>query len=224
MSDAASPPEAKSSPEPRSGSEAKPALTRRAFFKGAGVVAAGGVIGEAVHASNARAFGPAMLEGQVEVELEINGAKQKVTVEPRTTLLNALRNHCNPPLTGTKLVCDRGSCGACTVHLDGKPVYSCMTLAVDAVGHKVKTIEGLAPQGQLTVLQQKFCDHDGSQCGFCTPGFVMAITACLERNPAASLDEIQNACSGNLCRCGTQPQIFEAALAAGRALQSKGGK
>jgi xanthine dehydrogenase YagT iron-sulfur-binding subunit len=160
----------------------------------------------------------------VELELEINGAKQKVSVEPRTTLLNALRNHCTPPLTGAKVVCDRGSCGACTVHLDGQPVYSCMTLAADAVGRQVTTVEGLAKEGELTEVQRALCEHDGSMCGFCTPGFVMSITACLERKPGATLDEIKHACAGNLCRCGTYPHVFEAALAAGRALRAKGGK
>jgi aerobic-type carbon monoxide dehydrogenase small subunit (CoxS/CutS family) len=200
-------------------------LSRRAFFRGAGVVAAGSLVGEAAHAAaRASNLEPVRIDGSVELELEINGARQKVTVEPRTTLLNTLRNHCSPPLTGTKSVCERGSCGACTVHLDGKPVYSCMTLAVDAVGRKVTTIEGLATQGELTELQSAFCAHDGSMCGFCTPGFVMSISACLERNPAASLEEIQRSCSGNLCRCGTYPQVFEAALAAGRVMRAKGGK
>ncbi len=216
MSDATSPHDAASR---------EPSLSRRAFFKGAGVVAAGGLVGEAVQAAaRSASLEPVRLDGTVELELDINAARQKVAVEPRTTLLNTLRNHCTPPLTGAKLVCDHGSCGACTVHLDGKPVYSCMTLAVDAVGRKVTTIEGLAPAGELTELQSAFCAHDGSMCGFCTPGFVMSISACLERNPAASLDEIQRSCSGNLCRCGTYPQVFEAALAAGRKLRAKGGK
>src|SRR5688572_4774735 len=184
-----------------SGGERDPALSRRALFKGAGVVAAGGLIGDAALAARAR-LGPTVLEGEVELELSINGAKQKLAVEPRTTLLSALRNHCQPPLTGSKLVCDRGSCGACTVHVDGRPVYSCMTLAADAVGHEVTTIEGLARDGELTALQRAFCEHDASMCGFCTPGFVMAITACLDAKPEATLEEIKRACSGNLCRCG----------------------
>ncbi|MCC7014217.1 MAG: (2Fe-2S)-binding protein [Planctomycetes bacterium] len=200
-------------------------LTRRSFFKGAGVVAAGGLVGEAVHAAaHSMSLEPVRLSGEVEIELSINGALQKLKVEPRTTLLNALRNHCNPPLTGAKLVCDRGSCGACTVHLDGQPVYSCMTLAVACVGRAVTTIEGLGAPGQLNEVQQAFCEHDASMCGFCTPGFVMSISACLERKPDATLDEIKHACAGNLCRCGTYPHVFDAALSAGRALRAKGGK
>ncbi|MBM3990475.1 MAG: (2Fe-2S)-binding protein [Planctomycetes bacterium] len=216
MSDATSPHDAASR---------EPSLSRRSFFKGAGVVAAGGLVGEAVHAAaRGASLEPVRMEGTVEIELEINGARTKVAVEPRTTLLNTLRNHCAPPLTGAKLVCDRGSCGACTVHLDGAPVYSCMTLAVDAVGRKITTIEGLASPGELTELQSAFCAHDGTMCGFCTPGFVMSISACLENDPSASLDEIQRSCSGNLCRCGTYPQVFEAALDAGRKLRAKGGR
>lgn len=198
-------------------------LTRRSFFKGAGVVAAGSLVGEAVHAAHASiANAPTLLAGEIEIELTINGAPQKVRVEPRTTLLNALRNHCQPPLTGAKLVCDQGTCGACTVHLEGQPVYSCLTLAVDAVGKRVTTIEGIAPAGELNAVQKAFCEHDASMCGFCTPGFVMSITACLDKRPDATLEEIQHACAGNLCRCGTYPHVFQAALAAGRAVRAKG--
>jgi xanthine dehydrogenase YagT iron-sulfur-binding subunit len=197
-----------------------PSLSRRALFKGAGVVAAGGLVGEAAAAASA-SLGPAVLEGETEIELTINGASRKVSVEPRTTLLSALRNRCDPPLTGSKLVCDRGSCGACTVHLDDRPVYSCMTLAVDAVGRRVTTIEGLARDGELTEVQRAICEHDGSMCGFCTPGFVMSITACLRDEPGATLDEIRRACSGNLCRCGTYPFLFDAALAAGRSIRAR---
>jgi aerobic-type carbon monoxide dehydrogenase small subunit (CoxS/CutS family) len=197
-------------------------FSRRSLFRGAGALAAGGMVADAARAAATPTS--TRLAGSVELELEINGAKQKVTVEPRTTLLNALRNHCTPPLTGAKVVCDRGSCGACTVHLDGQPVYSCMTLAADAVGRKVTTVEGLAKEGELTEVQRALCEHDGSMCGFCTPGFVMSITACLERKPGATLEEIKHACAGNLCRCGTYPHVFEAALAAGRALRAKGGK
>jgi len=117
-------------------------------------------------------------------------------------------------LTGTKLVCDRGQCGACTVILDGRPAYACLLLAVDCRGHKVRTVEGLGEPGALSPLQDAFWKHDASMCGFCTPGFVMAIQACLERNPKATLDDIKAGCAGNTCRCGTQPQVFAAALEA----------
>jgi xanthine dehydrogenase YagT iron-sulfur-binding subunit len=196
-------------------------FSRRSLFRGAGALAAGSVAADA-----ARAAAPTSvrLAGTLEVELQINGAAQKVAVEPRTTLLNALRNHCTPPLTGAKLVCDRGSCGACTVLLDGQPVYSCMTLALDAVGRKVTTVEGVASNGEMNEVQRAICGHDGSMCGFCTPGFVISITACLERKPEATLDEIKHACAGNYCRCGTYPHLFDAALAAGREMRAKGGK
>jgi xanthine dehydrogenase YagT iron-sulfur-binding subunit len=197
------------------------AFTRRSFLKGAGGIAAGGIAGQAAHGA-VEAFeqgqGPERLSGTVELELSINGAKQKVKVEPRTTLLNALRNHCEPPLTGAKLVCDHGSCGACTVLLDGKPVYACMLLAANASGREVTTVEGLAKGGELTPVQQAFVEHDALMCGFCTPGFVVSVSACLQEKPSATLDEIKTACSGNLCRCGTYPRIFEAALAAGKKL------
>lgn len=197
-------------------------FSRRNLFRGAGALAAGSLVADAARA--AARSNATRLAGALEIELSINGAPQKLTVEPRTTLLNALRNHCTPPLTGSKLACDRGSCGACTVHLDGQPVYSCMTLAVDAVGRQVTTVEGLAQGGELSEVQRAICEHDGSMCGFCTPGFAMSISACLERKPDATLDEIKHACAGNYCRCGTYPHLFDAALAAGRALRAKGGK
>lgn len=221
-------------------------LSRRALLKGAGIAAAGGIVADAaLSAARAANAGPQKLSGEIEVELSINGAKQRVKVEPRTTLLNALRNHCKPPLTGSKLVCDAGSCGACTVFLQGKPVYACMLLAADCVGREVTTVEGLTPTvpivsdqpdraglvaqlpgaDKLNDVQRAFCEHDASMCGFCTPGFVMSITAALQKNPAATLDEIKRACGGNLCRCGTYPHVFDAALSAGRAMQAaKGAK
>jgi aerobic-type carbon monoxide dehydrogenase small subunit (CoxS/CutS family) len=153
--------------------------------------------------------------GTVTISLSINGAQRKVTVEPRTTLLSALRDRLQPPLTGTKLVCDRGSCGACTVLLGGKPVYSCMTLAVDVVDKPIITIEGIADDpDHLHPVQAAFIEHDALQCGFCTPGFVMSVTHLLSDNPKPTLDDVRHACAGNVCRCGTYPRVFEAALAA----------
>lgn len=213
----------------RSGFEREQALTRRSFLKGAGIVAgastlASGVAAQAAPQAAPAAGGPKRISGTLELELELNGAKRTISVEPRTTLLSALRERAEPALTGSKLVCDQGTCGACTVLLDGRPVYSCTTLALSAAGRAVRTVEGLATGGELSALQRAFCEHDATMCGFCTPGFLMAITACLEREPGASLDQIKDACSGNLCRCGTQPQVFAAALAAGRALQGAGEK
>jgi xanthine dehydrogenase YagT iron-sulfur-binding subunit len=205
-----------SDPEPTS-REARLALSRRSFLKSAGGVAAGGAIAHGLlsnpaSAKRASAEDVEILEGEIALKLSINGETREIKVEPRTTLLNALRNHCDPPLTGTKLVCDRGQCGACTVHVDGKPAYACMLLAADMRGRDVRTIEGLGTSQDLTPLQQAFWKNDASMCGFCTPGFVMAISACLRKNPAATLSEIKQGCSGNVCRCGTYPHIFKAAL------------
>lgn len=205
-------------------------LSRRRFLRGAGGVAAGGVIAPALlgaggvaaaataasPALGAAPKGPEELAGEVAVELRVNGAPCKLTVEPRTTLLDALRTRVEPALTGTKSVCDRGNCGACTVLVDGEPRYACLQLACDLRGREITTVEGLGTPEQLSVLQQEFVAKDGTMCGFCTPGFVVAITACLRKDPEASEADIRGACAGNLCRCGTQPQIFEAALAAGR--------
>jgi xanthine dehydrogenase YagT iron-sulfur-binding subunit len=138
-----------------------------------------------------------------------------VTVEPRVTLLRALRNHLE--LTGAKEVCDRGACGACTVLVDGDPVCSCLMLAADAVGREITTVEGLGSPEKMSPVQQAFVECDALQCGFCTPGFVVASTALLRKNPAPTLDQIQQGLSGNLCRCGTYGRVFEAVQkAAGR--------
>lgn len=211
---------AKSNGRDRNG-RAGAGLSRRSFLKGAGGVGAGGLVVTAAEAA-VRQEGPQRSSGSIELELDVNGSKRKVKVEPRTTLLNALRNHCEPPVTGPKLVCDEGTCGACTVLLDGEPAYSCMLLTLDTTGRKITTVEGLEQDGELSPVQAAFVAQDALMCGFCTPGFVMSVTACLTRDPAASEDEIRRACSGNLCRCGTYPQIFKAALQAGSAM--KGGR
>jgi xanthine dehydrogenase YagT iron-sulfur-binding subunit len=202
---------------------AKKPFSRRSFLKGAGGLAAGGAIGSAAQSAGgpAAASGPLRLTGEVEVELSINGAPRKLKVEPRTTLLDVLRTKLEPPLCGTKLVCDQGACGACTVLIDGRARYACMTLAVDAVDKEVRTVEGLAPEGLLSPVQQAFWEEDALMCGFCTPGFVMAVTACLEKNPAATEEEVRWACSGNLCRCGTYPHVFAAAAKAGRRMRGE---
>jgi len=192
-------------------------LSRRKFLQGAGGIATGGVLAPAILAApRAGAPDPAgeveELSGEIEIGLDVNGIAIQLRVEPRTTLLDALRDRATPPLTGAKLVCDRGQCGACTVIVDGRPAYACMLLAADLRGRKIRTIEGLGAPGALSPLQESFWKHDASMCGFCTPGFVMAIQATLERKKDASLDEIKAGCAGNACRCGTQPQIFAAAL------------
>jgi xanthine dehydrogenase YagT iron-sulfur-binding subunit len=192
-----------------------PPVDRRTFLKGLGTSAAvvatvqvGAIADEITKSAGPGPQGP----GAVPVTLSINGEKKDFQLEPRVTLLDALRNF--GPLTGTKEVCDRATCGACTVLVDGKPTYSCMKLAIDAQGHEITTIEGLAKDGQLTPVQQAFIDCDALMCGFCTPGFVLVTTALLAENPKPTVPEIKRACAGNLCRCGTYPHIVKAALKA----------
>ncbi len=194
-----------------------PGISRRSFIKGAGAVAAAAGL---VRMQPASADEKRLPAGVVEklgpeattIELNINGKPATLEIEPRVTLLGALREHLG--LTGTKLACDRGACGACTVHLDGKPVASCMVLAVDARGHQITTIEGLGTPSNMHPVQAAFVETDALQCGFCTPGMVMSVAAALERNPAATTDEIKRATAGNICRCGTYPHVFAAALRA----------
>jgi xanthine dehydrogenase YagT iron-sulfur-binding subunit len=144
--------------------------------------------------------------------LSINGRDVKVRVEPATTLVQVLRDELG--LTGTKIGCDRGACAACTVWLDGDVAASCMTLALDARGRKITTIEGLAEGDALHPVQQAFVEHDAMQCGFCTPGMVMSCAALFNRTADYTLDDVKAAISGHLCRCGTYPNIFKAMTAA----------
>jgi aerobic-type carbon monoxide dehydrogenase small subunit (CoxS/CutS family) len=156
----------------------------------------------------------------VPVSLKVNGKTLKLMLEPRVTLLDALRNYSS--LTGAKEGCDRAACGACTVLMDDLPVYSCQKLALEAQGHEITTVEGLAKDGKLTSVQQAFWDKDALQCGYCTPGFIMSLTGLLKKNSHPTADEIKHACAGNLCRCGTHPHIVQAALqAAGMKATSK---
>lgn len=196
---------------------------RRKFLKGVGIAGAGAAIAdhlwvEADAEQQQQAAGP--VSGSTKVVLDVNGRKRDVQLEPRTTLLNALRNHLEPAVTGPKLVCDMGTCGACTVLLDGKPVYSCLILAVDATNRKITTVEGLGTPDKPNAVQAAFVDKDASMCGFCTPGFVTTISAYLKKNPNPSLAEVREACKGNFCRCGTYPKVFEAALAAAKGSQA----
>jgi aerobic-type carbon monoxide dehydrogenase small subunit (CoxS/CutS family) len=148
----------------------------------------------------------------VPITLQVNGKAIKLQVEPRVTLLDALRNL--TPLTGTKEVCDRATCGACSVFLDDKLVYSCSLLAIEAQGKKITTIEGLGEPGKLSKVQEAFVEQDALMCGYCTPGFVMSITALLKQKPKPTEADVRHACSGNLCRCGTYPRILQAAMKA----------
>jgi xanthine dehydrogenase YagT iron-sulfur-binding subunit len=147
--------------------------------------------------------------GPIRLVLQVNGKRHELELEPRVTLLDLLRNRLQ--LTGPKEVCDRATCGACTVLVDGKPVYSCMKLGVEMQDHEITTIEGLAGPTNLTPIQRAFVECDALMCGYCTPGFVMSLTALFNTNQNPDLSEIKKACSGNLCRCGTYPNIFKAA-------------
>jgi len=203
-------------------------ITRRSFLKSAVATSAGAVAATLAHLP-ARAAGEGDLAegiaerlgpGAAAIDLKINGELRRVAVEPRVTLLRALREHLG--LTGTKLVCDRGACGACTVHLDGRPVTSCMVLAVDARGHEITTVEELGNPARMHPVQAAFVEADALQCGFCTPGLVMSVAAALARNPAASRDEIRRAVAGNICRCGVYPHVFDAALKLARGGRTQG--
>lgn len=193
---------------------------RRRFLKGVGLVGAGAAIADRLFEPEAKdtraagAAGDAPVSGTTEVALQINGQRRTAQVEPRTTLLNTLRNHLDPPLTGAKLVCDMGTCGACTVLIDEQPVYACLVLAVAAVGQRITTVEGLGGPEHLSAVQAAFVEQDALMCGFCTPGFVTTLSAHLKQNPSPTLAEVREACKGNFCRCGTYPRVFAAAMKA----------
>lgn len=152
--------------------------------------------------------------GATDVALVVNGENVTVRVAPRRTLLDTLRESLG--LTGTKRVCDEGTCGACTVLVNGRPVYSCMTLAITCEDKHVETIEGLAKDGELDPVQRAFIDHDAFQCGFCTPGQIMSVVGLLRENPAPTDEDVRRAVAGNLCRCGAYPNIVAAGVSAGK--------
>ncbi len=188
--------------EPRRG------VSRRDFITGTGTAAAvAGLTGElALPAADNQTPGtPAFGPGPVLLELTVNGKKVTTNIEPRVTLLDALRNYLD--VTGCKRVCDRATCGACTVILNGRPVYSCLTLALEARGAEVRTAESLGADGKLDPVPAAFAANDAQQCGFCTPGFVMAMRAALDKYPNGTPEQIEAALSGNICRCGTYEQM-----------------
>jgi len=196
-------------------------ISRRNFFRNVGSAAVAGALAKVTAAAQS----VDSLDGQkpvgpepVKLVLQVNGSRRQVEVEPRVTLLDVLRNQLQ--LTGAKEVCDRATCGACTVLVNGQPVYSCMKLAVEMQAQEITTVEGLGGPTNLTPIQRAFVECDALMCGYCTPGFVMSLTALFTAKQKPTLEEIKKACSGNLCRCGTYPHIFEAARRVAEAGQS----
>lgn len=192
--------------------ETRGGMSRRQFLKGSGAAAAVTALTQDVTTSareeprpaDAVAFGP----GPVKIELNVNGAKMTTSVEPRVTLLDALRNYLD--VTGCKRVCDRGSCGACTVMVDGKTVYACTMLALEARGKEIRTAESLYRDGQLDEVPAAFVAADAQQCGFCTPGFVVSLRAVLDKHPHPTPQQVEEGLAGNICRCGTYEQMRHA--------------
>lgn len=193
-------------------------ISRRDFFRNstAGALSTGlvsqGLVG-AQNEAGVEIHGPE----RVEIQLNIDGQTGTVRVEPRVTLLDAMRNHLDK--TSAKKVCDRATCGACTVLMDGKPVYACSILAIEAQGYRIETVESLGTLEQMHPIQEAFADNDAQQCGFCTPGFVVACKAFLDKNPRPTREELEKGLGGNLCRCGTYVGIRSALLE----LAEKGG-
>jgi xanthine dehydrogenase YagT iron-sulfur-binding subunit len=196
------------------------AASRREFLQGAGGALTGaGLLGGARITTAAEATAEKTREGLKKyaadgqtITLAVNGKSQKANLTPDTTLLQALRESFD--LTGAKEVCDRGACGACTVLVDGRSVNSCLMLAVDAVGSKITTVEGLASDSQLDPVQQAFIEHDACQCGYCIPGFVVRSRALLDETPKPDRDQIKHGLCGNICRCAAYVRIFDAVAAA----------
>jgi xanthine dehydrogenase YagT iron-sulfur-binding subunit len=192
-------------------------VSRRQFLKGSGAAAAATALGTAPGTIDAEAAQvaqqavPGMGPNGVKLALDVNGRKMNTTVEPRVTLLDALRNYLD--VTGCKRVCDRGTCGACTVTLDGKPVYSCSMLALEAQGKQIRTAESLVAGAKLDAVPAAFVRYDAQQCGFCTPGFVVAMRAVLDQNPKATPADVEKGLAGNICRCGTYEQMRDAIYA-----------
>ena len=198
-------------------------ISRRSFLKGVGTGTIAATVAPSVLIGGEKAAdaqtGEAMASATI--QLNINGEPYQVEVEARTTLLTVLRDGIdtsgnNVDLTGAKLICDRGECGGCTVMVDGKTVYACMMLAMDAQGKQIMTVEGVADGDDLHPIQEAFIQHDALMCGFCTPGFIVSSAALLSENTKPTLEEIKVGLSGNTCRCGTYPFIFDAVKTASK--------
>jgi xanthine dehydrogenase YagT iron-sulfur-binding subunit len=189
-------------------------FSRRGFIRGVGIGT--GALGSGLLVESAAVAAPAASTvgpGTAPVTLQINGRPYNLNIEPRVTLIDALRNYLEH--TGAKKVCDRATCGACTVILDGKVVYSCTVLAIDAQGKDIQTIEGISETGKLHPVSAAFVNHDAQQCGYCTPGFVMAVKGFIDKHPNPTAEDVEKGLGGNLCRCGTymgiRPAVLEAA-------------
>jgi len=203
----------KKDPEKR---KRKSNFSRRGFLQGVGVtsgVLTTGVLETEAEAQSAKLLGP----GEVPITLQINGKPYKTSVEPRSTLLDTLRHRLD--ITAAKRVCDRGTCGACTVSVDGKAMYSCTVLAIDAQGRQIQTLEGLSQNGKPHPVSKAFVANDAQQCGYCTPGFVMAAKTFLDHNPNPTHEEVKAGLGGNLCRCGTYMGIRQAVLDAAKEMK-----
>lgn len=201
-------------------SKPRPGASRRDFLRGSGLAAATAVLTSPVanaleEVRAAQDEGPKVLSGEMPISLKVNGQEMSCKIEPRSTLLDTLRNRLD--VTGPKRVCDRASCGACTVIIDGEPVYSCTTLAVTCQGHEISTLESF-DTGENGV-PAAFVKCDGLMCGYCTPGFVTACKAMLDKNPNPTPEEVRKGLDGNICRCGTYVGVIEAALAAAKAMK-----
>ena len=202
-------------------SEKKPP---RSGFSRRGFLTSVGVTGGALTTGILTSAKPALAEtapsvagpGPAPVTLTINGKPYKLNLEPRTTLCDALRNHLD--FTAAKRVCDRGTCGACTVIMDGKAVYSCDVLAIDAQGRKIETLEGISTPEHPHPVSKAFVDNDAQQCGYCTPGFVVAAKAFLDHHPNPTYEDVKRGLGGNLCRCGTYMGVRKAVLEAAKEL------
>jgi xanthine dehydrogenase YagT iron-sulfur-binding subunit len=212
----------------RKSSKPRDGVSRRGFLQAVGLGAgAVGLTQEELLAREAPAPQQATGPGAIPIALDVNGQAVKLKVEPRVTLLDALRDHLKldsneyVDLTGAKKVCDRASCGACTVIVDGKIAYACTILAIEAQGRKIRTVEGLEKGGKLHPVQEEFIACDGLMCGFCTPGFVVAGAALLEKNPNATREDIRRGLDGNICRCGTQPRALEAVAKAAARMKGR---
>ncbi len=205
------------------GKECKPGkpggISRRKFIQGLGSGVIGGAVLPAVLSPKSGKEEKALHEGKELLSLKVNGKAVRLLIEPRTTLAELLRHHLE--LTGTKVTCNHGECGVCTVLLDGKAVYSCHMLALDAAGKEVITIEGLLRGEELHPLQEAFIEKDGFQCGFCTPGQVMAALALLLKYPNPTIEQVKEGMSGNLCRCAAYPHIIDSVMAGARKMRSQ---